>query len=59
MSKIFSLTEVSEKLNKSRQQVWNYYNDGKFPNAKKIGNYIGIPEADLKAFIDNNGGTAT
>lgn len=50
--KLFSLKEAAEALGISKQRLWQWINQGKFPIARRVGSLWKIPEDELREFLN-------
>ncbi len=50
--KLFSLKETAEILGISKQRLWQWINQGKFPIARRVGSLWKIPEDELREFLN-------
>lgn len=50
--KLFSLKETAEVLGISKQRLWQWINQGKFPIARRVGTLWKIPEDELWKFLN-------
>jgi len=50
--KLFSLKEAAEVLGISKQRLWQWINQGRFPIARRVGSLWKIPEDELWEFLD-------
>jgi excisionase family DNA binding protein len=48
-SPLLTPIEIANELKVSRQAVANWFKEGKFPNAFKVGRAIRIPRSDVEA----------
>ncbi len=50
--KLLSLKETAEILGISKQRLWQWINQGKFPIARRVGSLWKIPEDELREFLN-------
>lgn len=50
--KLFSLKEAAEVLGISKQTLWQWINQGKFPIARRVGTLWKTPEDELWEFLN-------
>ncbi len=50
--KLFSLKEAAEVLGISKNTLWQWINQGKFPIARRVGTLWKIPEDELREFFN-------
>ena len=50
--KLFSLKEAAEALGISKQRLWQWINQGRFPIARRVGSLWKIPEDELREFLN-------